>query len=695
MTRDPRYDVLFEPVKIGPVTARNRFYQVPHCNGMGNRYPDAMARMRGVKAEGGWAVVCTEEVEIHPTSDTTPFLEGRLWDERDIPTLARMTEAVHEHGSLAGVELVHNGHHQANLYSREIALAPGHRTVDTGYPTQARAMDKSDIAAFRKWHRSAALRGKQAGFDIVYVYVGHNLTLLGDFISRRYNTRTDEYGGSLENRVRLMREVIEDTKDAVGDTCAVAVRFAVDELLGGDGITSEGEGREVIEMLADLPDLWDICLADWSNDSQTSRFSEEGFQEGYMSFVKQLTSKPVVGVGRFTSPDAMVSQIRRGILDMIGAARPSIADPFLPKKIEEGRVDDIRECIGCNICVTSDHVMAPMRCTQNPTKGEEWRRGWHPERIDPKASGDKVLIVGGGPSGLECARALGARGYEVALAERGTELGGRVALEARLPGLAAWARVRDYRAGQLARMTNVETYLDSDLSADHILEFGFNRVILATGSSWRLDGVGRSLHRGFKIGNGAVTAGVDEILTGEVDPASFGSGDVVIYDDDRFYMGGVLAELFALAGRQVIYVTPAADVSTFTHNTLEQSRIQARLIELGVTIAPLRSIASYGDGVLETECVYTGATQHVPCGVLVPVTEREPAEALYLQLVARESEWNEAGIKSVSRIGDVLAPGTIAAAVHSGHRYARELDQPEAFDPYWFKREIPALESPP
>ena len=145
MTRDPRYDVLFEPVQIGPVTAKNRFYQVPHCNGMGHSYPRTLAAMRGMKAEGGWAVVCTEECEIHPSGDISPYSEGRLWDDRDIPNHVRMVEAVHEHGGLAGIELVHNGLHSSNIYSRLPLLAPSHHPVSSIYPAQARAMDKADI----------------------------------------------------------------------------------------------------------------------------------------------------------------------------------------------------------------------------------------------------------------------------------------------------------------------------------------------------------------------------------------------------------------------------------------------------------------------------------------------------------------------------------------------------------------------
>ena len=179
-------------------------------------------------------------------------------------------------------------------------------------------------------------------------------------------------------------------------------------------------------MLAELPDMWDVNVSDWENDSMTSRFAQEGYQEEYISFVKSVTSKPVAAVGRYTSPDTMVSAIRRGVVDMIGAARPSIADPFLPAKIKAGRPEDIRECIGCNVCAAWNNLSAPSRCTQNPTMGEEWRKGWHPETIAPKESDSTVLIIGAGPAGLEAALGLGKRGYNVILAEAGSEAGGRV-----------------------------------------------------------------------------------------------------------------------------------------------------------------------------------------------------------------------------------------------------------------------------
>jgi dimethylamine/trimethylamine dehydrogenase len=683
--RDPHYDILFEPVTIGPVTARNRFYQVPHCCGMGHRYPSSMAAMRGVKAEGGWAVVCTEETEIHHSAEITPFVEGRIWDAHDMPSLARMAEAVHVHGSLAGIELCHNGLHAPNHYSRDVPLAPSHAVIDQPDPVQARAMDKSDIANLRRWHRKAALRAKEAGFDIVYVYAGHDMSLFQHFLSRRHNHRSDEYGGTLQNRVRLIREVLEDTKEAVGDRCAVAFRLAVDELLGEAGLSAKGEGYDIVAMLAELPDLWDVNVSGWPNDSQTARFAEEGYQEPYIAFVKQLTTKPVVGVGRYTSPDAMVRVIRQGIMDMIGSARASIADPFLPKKIEDGRIDDIRECIGCNLCAATDNFSAPIRCTQNPTMGEEWRRGWHPETIPPLARAESVLVIGGGPAGLEAARALGQRGAEVTIAEGSQGWGGRSASEARLPGLATWARVRDWRLGQLAaddqrRDVPGQRHDGRRRARSRVTPCGAgHRKPLA-----RRRGRTRAPHArsgprcraGAHPGSFPPQRGVETI-----------AAPVVVFDDDGYYMGAVLAELMARAGHLTVYVTPHAEVSRWTHHTMEQPRIQARLIELGVAIHPHRMLAGRTADRLELACTFTGRLETIACSTLIPVTSRLPEETLWLALCARKPEWADAGIGSVTRIGDCLAPGTIAAAVYSGHRYAREFGEKIDLDVTPFRRE--------
>ena len=671
MSRDPRYDILFEPVRIGPVTAKNRFFQVPHCNGMGHHNPEGHAAMRGMKAEGGWGVVATEEVEIHPSGDVSPYIEGRLWDDKDIPGHALMCEAVHRHGALAAIELTHNGTSVSNLQSREVAIGPSHQMTNY-YPWQARAMDKEDIRNYRRWHREAALRSKKAGFDIVYVYAAHDLSIALHFLQRRRNNRSDEYGGSLENRVRLFRELIEDTKEAIGDTCAVAVRFAVDEKMGADGLLHDGESRDVIAMLAELPDLWDVNVSPWRHDSAVSRFAEEGHQDQFITFVKQLTTKPVVGVGRYTSPDRMVSLIKRGVLDFIGAARPSIADPFLPKKIEEGRQDDIRECIGCNICVSGDMTMSAIRCTQNPTMGEEWRKEWHPEIIPARESTDRVLVVGAGPAGLEAARALGQRGYEVHLAEAGSELGGRVTRESKLPGLAVWARARDYRVHQLSKLANVEIYRESRLSAAEIRDLGFERVVLATGAKWRRDGVGRSHWHPIPGLEGDNAFSADDILDGHLPKA----GPVLVFDDEHYYMGSLIAERLAIAGLATTLVTTGDVVASWTSNTLELLPINQQLRRLGVTVITAHDVVGFDGVTVKLASNYGEPERTVAAKSVVCVTSRLPEEALWQALQADGEALKGAGIKSVTRIGDCLAPGFIAHAVYSGHRYARELDAP-------------------
>jgi len=668
MTRDPRYDVLFEPVRIGPVQAPNRFYQVPHCNGMGFLRPRMVAEMRGIKAEGGWGVVNTEYCSIHPSSDDLPQPYVSLWNQADIKTHALMTEKVHEHGALAGVELWAGGAGSANLMTREVAPGVGSMPNQTNNPYQTRAMDLKDIRNLRRWHRDAALRAREAGFDIVYVYATH-FYLLAQFLSPVHNQRTDEYGGSVENRVRLVRELIEETKDAVGDTCAVAVRMAADDGTGTAEEPVSEERREMFSILAELPDLWDVNIYDYEHEMGVSRFVQEASLEKTMSYVKSITSKPVVTVGRFTSPDTMVSQIRRGIVDFIGAARPSIADPFLPRKIDEGRAEEIRECIGCNICYTGDSLGVPIRCTQNPTMGEEWRRGWHPDRIEPKSSDATILVVGAGPAGLEATRALGQRGYNVMLAEASTELGGRVAQECKLPGLSEWGRVIEHRIQQIQTMPNVDVFLDNHLTAEDALSIGADHIVTATGSKWRADGFGRYHSRPcLNFGPTEKVFTPNDILEGRMP-----QGKALVYDDDHYYMGSVVAEALVAQGVEVCFVTPENLVSAWGVMTDEQYQTQQQLIELGVEIITAHGLDEFDGSTARLGCVYSERSREVAADAVVLVTARTPVDELYKEIAGTLETETQQPSPTLHKIGDCDAPAIIAAAVYAGHRYAREL----------------------
>ena len=687
MPRDPRYDILFEPMAIGPVTAKNRFYQVPHCNGGGYRDPSAAAAMRGIKSEGGWGVVFTEQCEMHHTSEITPFIELRLWDDKDIPQLRNMSDKMKEHGALAGIQLAYSGVNGPNYYTREVPLAVSAMPIRTftNDPVQARALSKSEIHDLRRWFVNAAKRSKIAGFDLICLYGAHGFGIFQHFLSRATNQRTDEYGGSLENRARFVNEVVADIRDAVGDSMGITLRVSLDETIGELGF-SNAEVRDFVEMNRDLPDLWDLAHGTWEDCSGTTRFTEEAAQETLVRGFRELSDKPVVGVGRFTSPDVMAKMIRSGTLDFIGCARPSIADPFLPKKIEQGRTEDIRECIGCNICITGDMTMSISRCTQNPTFMEEWRKGWHPEKMNAKGQSGNVLVVGSGPAGLEATRALAERGYDVAMAESKTVIGGRVTKERTLPGLSAWGRVADYREYQISQKTNVETYLDNELGAEAILELGFENICIATGAHWRRDGVGRQHVVPIAIDKTMPLFTPDDIMDGHLP-----TGKVVIYDDDHYYMGGVLAERLVELGCEVTLITPSAFVSDWTVNTLEQHTIQRTLLEMGVNVVLNRGVTEIASDHVVSDCTYTGATQPFACEAVLMVTAKLENKALFTDLNSRQSDWADAGIKSVQIIGDANAPGPIAWATYAGHRYARELDMPPIGDNLPFRREITEL----
>jgi dimethylamine/trimethylamine dehydrogenase len=550
-------------------------------------------------------------------------------------------------------------------------------------------------------YADAARRAIDAGFDILYIH-GAAGVFPAHALSRHFNRRKDGYGGSFENRARFWIEAIETIRAVADGQCAIATRIAIDDLSGPWGMEIHDEGLRFVELVTKegLLDLWDVIIGGsgedkWGEDSGPSRFYKSNHQAPWNSEVKRIANVPVVGVGRFTDPDEMARVVKSGQLDIIGAARPSIADPFLPRKIDEGRTEDICECIGCNICISRFNLGSTIICTQNPTVMEEYRRGWHPERFTKPERSEAALVVGAGPAGLECARVLGLRGYRVSLVEAETTLGGHLRDVIRLPGLAEWGRVITYREGQLSRMANVEILRGAGIvSAADVLDFGATRIVLATGARWVSDGLG--------------AMGPDPVPGAEaehaycVTPEQFFAGKpigqrVVILDSDGYFMASSIAERLADQGKQVTIVTQLEKVAPMTDLTLEGFNMKRMMREKGIQERIAHwvefprpagnqvEVVAYDlhrDGSLRTTQPTNGvyprrlgnAVEILNCDTVILCTARESRTELYDSLYERRGEWAEKGIEAIVRAGDCLAPRYLADAIFDGHRIAREFE---------------------
>ncbi len=687
---DARHAILFEPVRIGPKTLPNRFYQVPHASGFGSGKPRTQAAFRAVKAEGGWGGVCVEYAPISPDSDDLPAISAEIWDDLDARALGLAAEAIHEHGSLAGLELYHGGASCPNGNSRAVRLAPSQITSGVQWAGLAKEMDTTDIARIQRDWVQAARRARDVGFDIVYVYGAHGY-LMTQFLSAHANQRTDGYGGSLANRGRFWLETLAAVRDAIGGDCAIATRIAVH----GDSGVPGAEGLPgihlddmltLVKMADDLVDLWDVTVGSWPEDSGTSRYFPEGHERRWAHQVREATAKPVVAVGRYSSPDLMAEVIRSGAVDLIGSARQAIADPFLPRKIAEGRLDEIRECTGSNVCILREEAFNHVGCVQNATAGEEYRRGWHPESFRAAADPDRpVLIVGAGPAGTECAVVLGKRGFTaVHLVEAEPEIGGRLRWARQLPTLGDWGRIIDWRAVQLARQPGVEVITGHRLTAADVLEYGAELVVIATGSAWRGDGIQPSYADPMPGAEPSMPHVLtpEQVCTGKRPPGP----RVMVYDTDGYYVAPGIAELLARDGFEVSVITTFDVLSPVSDQTLEGDMLRAHLHRAGVSVRPATTITGIGIGSV------TGHGRHgepwsAACDGIVLVTQQVPQDTLYTELASHQPTLVTAGITGLYHIGDAVAPRMISEAIFDGHRLAREIDLEDPAQPAPYRRE--------
>jgi dimethylamine/trimethylamine dehydrogenase len=667
-----RHDILFEPLEIRSKRFRNRFYCVPHALfPVGRRQSEV--EFRRTKAEGGWAAVCGGIISIRP--DNWDGHRPRIWHERDHDALAQVADAVQGEGALAGIELGHiGGRADGNPAGAKFypALSPS-QVADPYHPHGVpKAMELDDIRALQDAWVDSAVTAAKLGYDIVYAY-GSNGYLPAQFLSPFFNKRRDAYGGSLENRARFWLEVIERFRAEIGDRCLIAVRIAADAM-SPYGVTVD-ETADFVRLADDLVDLWDVNVGfRWSHDSPSSRLAPEASQVHWSTRIREATAKPIVGVGRLTNPDRMAEILRSGVWDLIGAARPSIADPFLPRKIEEGRYGDIRECTGANFCIAMETRPVGLSCVQNPTVGEEYRRGWHPERYPPARDPElDVLVVGAGPAGMECARVLANRGYRrVHLVDDGAHPGGHLLWLTALPGFGELARIVNYRKVQLDRLANVETLAGTHLSTNDVLDYGAELVVVATGSTWI--GPDASWHysplAALDASPVAVLTPADVVRLERPSPGR----RVVIWDGDGSALATGLAERLVEQGDAVVLATTFDRVAPMLDATFEGPEVRRRLRALGVRTLENASFAGVDGTTLLFHDDAVDEPQRVEADAVVLAVQRVSSDALYTDLVSDRDRLVDAGIRGVFRIGDAVAPRDLGFVITDAHRLAREID---------------------
>ena len=693
MTRPKRFDILFEPVPIGPKTLRNRFYATPQCTGFGDVFPGGQAYHRAMKAEGGWAAVNTEATTIGPEFDWAgQITPSRIWDDDDVRNWSLMTEKVHEHGALAGMELHAGGAFITTFDSRVPARHIHGRLEEAGWLGSVQAITKRDIREIQSMYVAASRRAVSAGFDIVNIHGAEIGTLPVQFLMNVHNSRTDEYGGSFENRARFWIETLEQVREAIGETTAVAARFCIDSLHGTDaGIRVEEEGVGFIEMADHLVDFWDLQVGGqnaelWIKDAGPSRFYPENFQSEWIKKVRPYTKKPIVGVGRFTDPESMLEVVTSGQVDIIGAARPTISDPFIPKKIEEGRFEDIRECIGCNVCVSRVNAGWHLICTQNPTSGEEYKRGWHPERFSlAKNRKDSVLVVGAGAAGMEFAMVLGMRGFgAVHLAEAGASVGGHLQWVADFPGMSMWRRVIDWRVGQIDKLQSVSVVMNREMTAREIVDYGADIVVLATGSSWDRTGLNGFTHVPLLTGQHGMAFTPEDLMR---DDQTLPGDSVVVFDVEGYFMGVSMAEKLTRDGYSVTLVTPHIEPGPYMRFTGEIVDMQPMLERLGVKLITGHVVSEVGEGFVRlVNGNVPEMTTDIGCDGIVMVTQRVADDGLWHQL--QEMSPTESTMPTLYRVGDCVAPRMLVAdAIFDGHRLAREIDSDDPGVPLPYIRE--------
>ena len=665
----PKYPNLFSPIKLGPVTARNRVLQTAHVKLFTRDGHDSLRNVayQVERARGGAGLLITGNRLVHPTSTTgmPRFAYQMLKGAMEIDK--KMTSGVHEHGGLIFTQLNHFGTQATSDSADDIRVLWAPSAVKSpAYNETPKAMEKEDIEELIDWWARAAEHSREGGFDGTEVHIGHSY-LLQQFASPIYNKRTDEYGGSLENRLRLTREIINEIRKRTGKDWAVGIRLTLDEFMAG-GLTNDDaiETVRIIEAQCDI-DFVNVTAAGYHNVFKAIEPSDapDGYLVDLSARVKASTQLPVFTIGGIKDA-AMAEQILAdGRADMVAMTRAQIADPEFVNKAYEGREDEITHCIrGNQGCIGRVFKGLAINCTVNPEAGREARFGYGTLRQAVEAR--TFLVVGGGPAGMKAAEVLAKRGHNVTLWEKSAELGGQVNMILKTPGRETFGWVRkdlELRLGKLG----VGVERGKAATAANVLGFGADAVIVATGAV--------ASTSGFSIANPAVNElpGVrqDNVITGwDVLEGSKPIGKrVVVIDDDGSRQASGIVEVLLEKGHDVELITRFNSLFPSTFYNLDQAYIYGRVFGKGLRYQLNSWVSEIEGGVVRTFNLYSGQEGSLEADTVVLAYGPKANDGLYLELKGKLPE--------LHRIGDCVAPRKIDHAIYEGYLAGRELWDPE------------------
>ncbi|MCL6650101.1 MAG: FAD-dependent oxidoreductase [Chloroflexi bacterium] len=651
MTALSRYPHVFQPFTLGNVQLRNRIFISGHTTNFAEHFlpSDRHVAYHAERARGGVGLIFTEAIRVHPTSvGRAGGLIG--YDERALPGFRRMVEAVHAQGTAMFAQLTHAGRHSENVFLRTASWGPSSVPWTTTGPVP-HVMTRREIREVVEHFVFAAELMRAAGFDGIEVHLGHG-HLLHQFISPLSNQRPDEYGGSLENRLRFPLDVLQAVVKAVGDQLVIGVRMSGDEFMPG-GMDLEAS-KEMIALVASQVPIQFVNVSHSSYTVPSIGFHVADMHYGPAPFRhipygirEAVPHLPVFAICRFTDLRVAEETLATGKVDLVGMTRAHIADPHLLAKVLAGREDEIRPCVSCNRCIGQIELHLPMTCLMNPTVGHE--REWPPEV--PKAEQPKrVLVIGGGPAGLEAARVAAERGHQVSLWEQAPELGGQVRLGRHGHGRGDLDKVRAYLERQLRRL-GVEIRLGYPADAERVRAFQPEVIIVATGARPKP----------------LVLAGWGEVRPAEDflrDPGVAGK-QIALFDLLGGWTSAAALETLAQAGARVTALVPT-DAFLWGINAYSRMTTVDRLGKLGVQVRLLRRPVSYQEGSLTIQDVLTGTTEVLTGIDLVVACLPREADSVLAEALAEQ-------VDCLSVVGDAQAPRTLLEAIYEGHAAGRSI----------------------